>query len=109
MFVRGLTVSKHCIKPSEKMFDSVLTKCVCCIIPSDSSGIVVFDRDLTKGMHCIVPTEKRRVNLVFDRGLPDILTVLYPEREGESRVFDRGLIERMHCTKGGQQFRKLFV
>ena len=40
MFRRGLTVSMHCIKSSEKMFDSVLTKCVCCIVPSDCSGIV---------------------------------------------------------------------
>ena len=38
----------------------------------------VFDRDLTKGMHCIVPSESRRVNLVFDRGLPNIYTLLYP-------------------------------
>ena len=37
---QGLTVSMHCIKSSEKMFDSVLNKCVCCIVPSDSSGIV---------------------------------------------------------------------
>ena len=62
----------------------------------------MIDRDLTKGMHCIVPTDSRRVNLVFDRGLPNIFTVLYPEREGESMVFDRGMIERMHCTRGGQ-------
>ena len=37
---RGLTVSMHCIKSSEKMFDRVLSKCVCCIVRSDSCGIV---------------------------------------------------------------------
>ena len=57
----------------------------------------MFDRDLTKNMHCIIPSESRRVNPVFDRGLPNIYTVLYLEREGGSRVFDRGLIVRMHC------------
>ena len=55
----------------------------------------MFDRDLTKCMHCIVPCESRRVNLVFDRGLPNIYTVLYSEREGESRMFDRVLTKRM--------------
>ena len=40
MLGRGLTVSMHCNKSSEKIFDIVLTKCVCCIVPSDSSGIV---------------------------------------------------------------------
>ena len=57
----------------------------------------MFDRDLTKCMHCIVPSESRRVNLVFDRGLPNIYTVLYPEREGESMMFDRVLTKRMYC------------
>ena len=37
---RGLTVCMHCIKSNGKMFDSVLAKRVCCIVPSYSSGIV---------------------------------------------------------------------
>ena len=36
---------------------------------------------------------------MFDRGLPDIYTLLYPEKEGESRVFGRALTEHMHCIE----------
>ena len=64
---RGLTVSMHCIKSSEKMFDSILSKCVV-LYPVIVVDSWVFDRDLTKGMHCIIASE----NLVFDRGLPNI-------------------------------------
>ena len=36
--VEGARQGSNC--EYEKMFDSVPTKCVCCIVPSDSSGIV---------------------------------------------------------------------